>query len=153
MAHAVISGSSAYLPDAEGALKDAGFEILSAGWSPPDDVSTLGPIDCYLQLPNDDSDDDNGARLLHRFDCAARAAGFITPSGVVVLVADGWTDPGLTRENRGHRRLPLLLTEAVLRDHGLDDDQVILVSDPTSAVAIVKQAERAIHERTRRLKH
>src|SRR2546423_7166618 len=130
---ALVTGAPDRVPDITLALKTAGFDILAAGISSPDEAPDLeeGSVDCYVQLPVDGPLPAGGAlrrthdvivhEMVARFDSALRLLPLLAPSATVVLVTEGPDAEDLATgsgdpDRKAQRTLVGVLADAILRD-------------------------------------
>jgi hypothetical protein len=154
---ALVTGAPDRVPDITIALKSAGFDILAAGISSPDEAPDLeeGSVDCYVQLPADGPPPGGGAlrrthdvivhEMVARFDSALRLLPLLAPSATVVLVtegpdadepATGSGDP----DRRAQRTLVGVLADAILRDRSRPGVRATVVSEERAVEEIAALA-------------
>ena len=160
MPTALVTGAPERVPDITIALKSAGFDILSAGATSPEDVPDLeaNSVDCYVQLPVDPPTPGGGAlrrtrdviayEMVSRFDAAAQFLPLLAPSATVLLITEG-TD-GLDEDSarrgdpdhKAHRTLVGVLAEAILRDCGRSGVRAAVVAEGRATEEIAALTSR-----------
>ena len=159
MPTALVTGSPDRLPEITIALKSAGYDILAAGVTSPEDAPDIAAnsVDCYVQLPSDTPEFGDGAlrrtrevvahELTARFDTAARFLPLLAAGATVMLVTEG-ADPvddpaaGTDPDHRTARTLAGVLAEAIVRDGGRAGIRTSVVAEHRAVHEIAALADR-----------